>query len=129
MLAIDGPLHVVANLDRGALGHRPAIGIGQGELALTARRDLLHKPAVSLPALVASLDLLLQLCTGRLMGTGFLTIGGIQITQGLRHLLVYILESLRKLGLGQVFVFAVDGLEFTTINGQEFCPKERQRLA
>jgi hypothetical protein len=60
------------------------------------------------------------------MDTGFLAIGCIQITQVLLHLLIYFLEGLLKFCLRKVLVFAVDGLEFTSIDGQEFCPKEIQ---
>jgi hypothetical protein len=122
MPAIDGDLHVVAHSHLGALGHRSASGIGQGALGPTARRDLLHTSARALLARCASRDLVLKRLSGRVMGTGCRAIGGIQITQGLRHLLIQVLKSLLKFGLRKILVFAVDGLEFTAIDSQECCP-------
>ena len=100
MRAVDGTLPVVAHIYRGTLGHRSAIGIGQGALGLTARRDLLPKFAVSLLALLESLDLRRPLFAGRLMDTGFLAISGIQIAPVWRALLIDVLERLLKLCLG-----------------------------
>jgi hypothetical protein len=129
MLAIDGDRHVVAHIDLGTLGHRLALGIGPRALGLTARRELPHASAVSLLALLESRELFLKLCACGLMDTGFLTIGCIQIAHVLRHLLIEILERLRKCCLRDVLVFALDGRELTFSDGQEFCPIEIPWLA
>jgi hypothetical protein len=129
MLAVDGTRHVVAHVHLGARGHRAALGIGQAERGLTTRRALLHKAAISLLTLLEALDLFLQLRSGRLMDTGCLTIGCIQIAPVLRHRLIDGREGLLKLGLRKVLVCAVGGCELTASNGQECCPKEIQLLA
>jgi hypothetical protein len=117
---------VVANLHLGALGHRPAIGIGQGDLGLTAHLDLLNKSAVALLARFESLDRFLKRLSCLLMNTGCRPISCSQITQVRPHLLIDVLENLLKLCLRKVLVFVVNGLELTAIAGKEFCPKEIQ---
>jgi hypothetical protein len=127
MLAIDGPLPVVAPLHLGALGHRPASGIGPGARGLAARRAFLHQAALARRTLLEALALRLPLRAGRLLDTGVLAIGGVQLTQPRLHLLSPVLEGLRKFCLRHVRV--VDGREVTAIDGQEFYSNEIQRLA
>jgi hypothetical protein len=124
MLSIHRHVHVVAHVHRRALGHRAAIGIGQGERGLPTRPDLLHQAGVSRLALLESLDLLLQRRAGQLMDAGSLPIRCIQITQVLLHLLSYFPAGLLKFCLRKVLVVVVDRLECAPVNGQKFCPNE-----
>jgi hypothetical protein len=94
-----------------------------------ARRDGLHQSARALLALFAPLELGLKLLSGRLMDTGVLAIGCIQITHVLLHRLSDVLEGLLTLYLRNVLGCVVDGLELTAIAGEACCPQARQRRA
>jgi hypothetical protein len=128
-LAIDGKLHVVAHIHLGTLGPRSALGIGPGELGLTARRAFLHQAALALLALFAALDRFLKLLSGRWMNTGVRASGCIPLTQVLLPLLIEVLEGLLKFCLRKVLVCVVDSLAFPALDGKECCPKAIQLLA
>jgi len=71
-------------------------------------------------------DFLLQFLGHRLLNIGLFLISSMQFLQVLLNLCVDMLQRLFQLLLRKVPVFAVDGLEFAPVNGNEFSTKQIQ---
>jgi hypothetical protein len=113
MLRIDCNLHVIAN-DPGVLAtgrHRARIRIGQRDLLILALHHLRIDRIEPDNLLLELLDLALQSLNLRLRHRIAMPIGGLELGEIAGDALIDPLKTPLHLGLGEVFVPGIDGLE------------------
>src|SRR6476469_5586583 len=118
MLGVDGTLNIVPNhpATSATCGHRAGIGIGQGYLPVLG----LHHHGIQT---VQALNLLTQRCNLLIepgdLGLRYrfpLTIGAVELREITGNALVNLRQTALHLGLGEVPIPRVDGLELAAID-------------
>src|SRR6202007_2471198 len=126
MLRINRNLHVVAN-DAGVLAtcrHRACIRIGERDLLVLALHHLRVDRVEPDDLLLELLDLALQPLNFRLRHRIAMPIGWFKLREIAGDALIDTLKTPLHLGLGEVLVPSIDGLELRSIDGDACCNKQ-----